>query len=242
METDYKICALPNKQKCKVKPSPNCEMIPKHPARVAFSGSSGSGKTNAMLQLLLGKNFYKGYFELIFVFSPTAMIDDVWQNVIPKIIKKQHVFDTPNEEVIDQIFEKQSEIVRDNGIHKAPRILIILDDIIDNKIVMKSKALAKLMYRGRHIGISVWVSTQSYNKVPRSLRLQLTNLILFKPTRSEMDVICKNICPAHLNHREFESLITHATKEPYNFCHICFEMNQDKMVRKNFDKILNYKK
>lgn len=237
----FKIDALPTKHKSKVLPSPHQGILPSHPARVMFSGSSGSGKTNLILQLISNKKFLKGYFDLIFLFSPTGLVDDVFDAVIPKIIKKKHVFDKPDPDVLQQLFDKQTAFVKEHGIDKAARLLVILDDIIDNKTVMNSKPLSQLFFRGRHIGISVWVSTQSYNKVPRALRMQLSNAIIFKPKKSEMKVICADACPGHLEHKEFEKLINYATAERYNFCHLFFEIDKDKMIRKNFDKLLNIK-
>ena len=66
-----------NKSKIKLNAMMEADIIPRHASSVVFSGRSGSGKSNLMVNLLTRNQFYKGYFDLIFLFSPTARSDDL---------------------------------------------------------------------------------------------------------------------------------------------------------------------
>ena len=48
-----------DKSKIKTRPCMDSGIIPKHPCSVAFIASSGGGKTQLVLNLLLKKEFYK---------------------------------------------------------------------------------------------------------------------------------------------------------------------------------------
>ena len=50
--------------------------LPKVPIRGALVGGSGSGKTRALVSMLLRQ--YRGCFSRIFVFSPSVNIDMMW--------------------------------------------------------------------------------------------------------------------------------------------------------------------
>ena len=51
-------------------------MVPLVPCTGIFLGPSKSGKTVALISLILEQ--YKGVFERIYVFSPSVNIDDGW--------------------------------------------------------------------------------------------------------------------------------------------------------------------
>jgi len=60
-------------------------------------------------------------------------------------------------------------------------MLIVLDDILENKKLLNSSFLQGLLTKGRHLKISTFICTQSYMKLDRTLRLNATNLIWFQP-------------------------------------------------------------
>lgn len=236
------IKVIENKHKNLVKPSPHSEILPKHPFRASFSGASHSGKSNLIINLITREEFYNGYFDVIILFSPTAKIDDAWQICYDKnLIKPGNVFDTPDVAKLEAIFEKQSEICKLHGVNKSPRILIILDDIIDNRAFVASATLGKCFYRSRHINISLMVSTQCYNKIPRSFRMNFSNLFIFKPKLSEMKVICDDVCPSNITKKQFCGVINHCCDKPYEFCHLYFEIELEKMIRRGLEQMVNIK-
>ncbi len=52
------------------------DVLPRLPIRALALGNSGNGKTNLIATLITDERFYRGSFEKIYWFSPTAKIDD----------------------------------------------------------------------------------------------------------------------------------------------------------------------
>ena len=217
----YYIGALPtNKDKIKTRPTMDNFTIPKHPSSTIISGSSGSGKSNLLICLLTKKEFYKDYFDLIFVFSNTADgIDDMYDNAG---IPEEHMFkpDKQGLKQINHILKTQEKIIKKHGLPKAPKILMIMDDMAHENEFLKSKTFLKLHIMNRHFGVSVISLFQSYMKAPRSCRMQISCLFYFKGKITESEKISDEHCPSGYHHKEFMQMIQHATKEPYAFLYI----------------------
>ena len=62
------------------------QIMPRYPFSMMITGSSGSGKTNLMINILTKMNLYGKYFHKIIVFSPTAgSTDDMYKQLkLPK--------------------------------------------------------------------------------------------------------------------------------------------------------------
>ena len=89
-----------NKKKIKLTPMMQADIIPRHASAVIFNGKSGSGKSNLMINLLTRPHFYKGYFDLTFLFSPTANSDDLPQYLN---LPKKRLFSRFDTKVLDHI-------------------------------------------------------------------------------------------------------------------------------------------
>ena len=223
-------------------------VIPQHASAVVFCGRSGSGKSNLLVNLSERGEFYgktnkdnpkSGYFDLIFFFSPTCHHDD-----LPKYLEipANRMYDSNFEEPLKHIIKTQKNIIEKKSLDKAPKILIIFDDIISQVKFMNSEFFTQMYIQNRHLGISTWVCTQSFNKVPRVCRLQANNLFIFAGSGSETEILCAEFCPSHTSKKQFEGLIKHATNTPYDFLHINMRCAQSERYRRNLDTILTINK
>jgi hypothetical protein len=224
-------------------------IIPKHPFRLILTGRSGSGKSNLLVNLMKKSIFYgrtdpnddkTGYFDLVFLFSPTAGIGD--DLVTHLDIPSQRIYtDTATYLVrLNHIFETQDGLIKSTGIAKSPKILCIFDDIQSASKFMNSDSFTKLFIAGRHSNISIIVAIQSWTRLPRVLRLQASNIMLFPSSNSEVELLADEYTPPGFSKREFMSLVMHATREPYNFLHINNQAPDNK-YRKNLDTVLSLK-
>lgn len=196
------------------------DTIPKHPFRMLNSGASGSGKSMLVLNLLKRKNFMLNFFDDIFLFSPTARGDQIQ---ILLDLDQDHICDDLNEsgiEQLDYIFNKQNELIETNGFLRAPKILIIFDDVISSPRFMNSNTFKKFFIQGRHISASVIVNTQKYHAIPRLMRLNCTDITFFPSSQSEVARLADEYCPPNKAVKDFTKLIDYATNEPYNFLYI----------------------
>jgi hypothetical protein len=233
-----------NKSKVKIRPYMENHTIPKHPFRCILSGSSGSGKTNLLLHLLTQNAFYKDYFDIIFIISPTAgKLDDSY-DVLNKSnpTTEIRIINDLDEDKIQQIMSTNKAIILEKKVHKSPKILIVYDDVISNKKFMNTKPFTHSFIASRHYNASVFICSQKYNGIPRVCRIQANAIMYFQGTNCERETMAVDHAPPGHSKREMESIIDFATGEPYSFLFINKQAQRGEQFRKNLDQILKLKK
>lgn len=192
-------------------------LLPSHPFRMYIVGSSGSGKTNFILNLLNRECFYKDYFDSVLVISPTALhLDHTYQS----LELKEHCYYEPNEEVLETIMELQEKKIEELGKFRSPKVLLILDDIVSYKNFCNSSILLKFAVMSRHWNISMMILSQAYHRIPKSVRLQMSAIVYFKGSNKELDVLSDDFAAPGYSHKEFKNRIKVATNERYSFVFI----------------------
>ena len=231
------------KSKIKINEFMKANIISKHPCSIMFCGKSGSGKTNLLVTLLKNKNFYGKYFDILFLFSETAKFggDDLYDRHLKRELPKKHMF-MPNKkgiEKIKQIVQLQKDIIKKQGIAKSPKILIIFDDIAHSKKFLASNEYLLLHIANRHLNISSFSLVQSYTKIPRACRCQVSSIFFFHGcTNTEKERLSEEHTPSGLSHKDFLPLIDYAIAEPYNFLFINKFAPNKVRHRKNLDQVL----
>jgi len=242
--SDYKIEAVSTeKSKIPQIKASNDQILPRFPFSMMISGRSGGGKTNLMINLLTKENMYKNFFHTILVFSPTAgEYDDTYKNL--KIPKDNYIKDF-NGDTLNTIIELRKKQIKSKGIEyisKNSRMLIILDDIIANRSFLESPEALKMFALLRHYLVSVIVMIQSYNKLPRALRLNCNAVMCFPALSSEIETLKEEITPSGLTKKEFHKVIEYCTKGRYDFLYINNHADPEKRIRKNLDEIIDLSK
>jgi len=233
-----------NKHNIKERHAMTENIIPRLGTSTIINGKSGSGKTNLLLNLCLKKEFWgklkptdkHGYFELTFFFSPTAESDDMPEYL--GIDKKRIVIDD-FENKLEHIFDVQQKLIKSKGLDKSPKILLIYDDMQANQHFLRSKIFMRSFIANRHSNITTIFLSQSFTKTPRACRLQASNIMIFPGSESEIDLLVEEYTPAHTTNAEFKQLVKHATKDRFNFLHICCRVEPEKRFRKNLNVILS---
>jgi hypothetical protein len=240
----YKIDSIPtDKSKTPLKKCMKDNVLPKFPFSFMISGRSGSGKTNVLLNLLTKEQFYKSYFHYTVVYSPTAgKYDDSYKvlNLPEENFKNDFSPDDLND-----LIESRKNLIDMKGIEwvvKNSRVLIILDDVIANRDFLNSPEALKMFALLRHYQVAIIVLMQSYNKLPRALRINANATIVFPSTQSEIEVLLDEITPAGLTKKEFSKVIEHCTSGRYDFLYINNHADPDKRIRKNLDEVVDIKK
>ena len=166
------------------------EVVGKLPLRDIILGPSGAGKGVLLSNMIL--DIYKGCFDRIFIFSPSIDVDKTWIPVKEYIEKSQKVdtkkeklyYDHYDAEALENIVSTQHKVaehMKTKGYTKIFQILIIVDDFADDPVFSRhSKLLHALFTRGRHSFISTIVSTQKYRAISNIIRVNATNLYVFR--------------------------------------------------------------
>lgn len=234
-----------SKNKVKVSEYQTAHIIPKHPFRAILSGRSGSGKSNLLINLLTNEKFYKNFFDVIFLISPTAgKLDDSYVALTESKQKsKIAIINVLDPDTIEDIMEINKGIIEEEGVDKAPRILMCYDDIISDTKFMNSRPFVHSFVASRHYNASVIVCTQRFNSVPRVCRLQANAIFYFKGTNSEQEVLGQEFCPPGYRwRREFLPIIDFATKEKYSFLFINGQADSEHQYRIGLHQIMELRR
>ena len=149
-------------------------------------GSSGNGKSNLMLSLLMGP--YKGLHSRVIIVSPSVNVDPLWQTW--KDFVKSHydwaseldelLFDNYDEPALREIVDKHKRINQEvkkrhkgKGRCKLFSLFIFFDDMASETELHDSRGLiAEIFLRHRHNFIQAVVSTQKWRSINTSVRAQ----------------------------------------------------------------------
>jgi hypothetical protein len=213
-------------------------IINKFPSMLLNIGRSGSGKSTVVNYMMTNKDFLKGFYDKVYLFSPTAKLDDLAKHLK---LKDEFLITKPTEVKLMEIINKQESLIKKHGIDAVGRkskVLIIFDDIVSDPKFLKSNAMVKLATMGRHFLISSIINTQSYTKVPRVIRLQANALILFPSSNNEVDLLAFDTCPPHCIKKDFMKLIEYATSGKHDFMFINNFEPTETRFRKGFSEYL----
>ena len=200
----------------KRKHNPNWPYIPDHPYRILIIGGSGSGKTNALLNLIEDQpDIDKTYLH---VKDP---YEDKYQFLINKTesIRLKH-FNDPKAfiEYSNDMYDVYNNIDHYNP-DKENKILIAFDDMIADMINSKKLNLVvtELFIRGRKQNISLVLITQSYFKAPKDVRLNTAHFFIMKiPSKRELQQIAINHS-SDINIKDFINIYKKCISTPYSF-------------------------
>ena len=154
--------------------NPNWPYIPDHPYRILIIGGLGSGKTNALLNLLNNQPD----INKIYLYAKD-----------PYKAEYQYLINERERVGINRLNDPKTFIEYFNNIHKVyknidnynpdkeNKVLIVFDDMIADMINNKklNSIVTELFIRGRKLNISLVFITQSYIRVPKDVRLNNTN-------------------------------------------------------------------
>ena len=145
----------------KRKHNPNWPYIPDHPYRILIIGGSGSGKTNALLNLINNQPD----IDKIYLYAK-----DPYEDKYQFLIEKRENIGLKHFNDLNALIEYSNDMhVYENIDHYNPdnenKILIVFNDMIADMINNKklnSIITTELFIRGRKLNISLVFITQSY--------------------------------------------------------------------------------
>ena len=226
-----------------------CHLHPAIPqGSCLFVAPSASGKSTLIVNLILRRVFgVLVHYKRILVFSPTVYSDSSWDMLSEDMYHPFKIKCADGrrrrtaEVILDDAFsmEKLDKIMKDQGdIQRSerPNTLIILDDWASE--LSNTPSMQRLAFRGRHMKLWLWLATQLYRKVPRSLRVNVPYYIIFSVNSNELRTISEELAVGSV--KEFEVMFRRGTAEPYGF--LCVDMKRApaKRFSFNFKKIDGY--
>ena len=153
--------------------------IPDHPYRILIVGGSGSGKTNALFNLINNlPDIDKIYLHA----------KDPYEAKYQYLINKREKVGLNHYDDPKAFMEYSNDMqdfyknIEDYNPGKKRKILIVFDEMIADMINNKrlNPIVTQLFTRGRKLNISIVFITQSYFKVPKDVRLNSTHFFIMK--------------------------------------------------------------
>lgn len=97
------------------------------------------------------------------------------------------------------------------------------------------------MIKHRHYSSSLIVVTQAYKAIPKTIRNNMSCLILFEcPNDKEIESIYEE-WTERMGRDEWQNVYDYATQDPYAFLYINTKFPRGQRVFKNFDQMLQIK-
>jgi hypothetical protein len=113
---------------------------------------TGAGKSVFIIDCL--SKIYKNY-DHVFMISKTAKLQKCYS-----FFDKECIIDKFDEVFLKEIWENNTQKVLSGK--KPERILLIFDDVLNDRKVRKSTVLDDLYTGGRHVGISMWCLSHNF--------------------------------------------------------------------------------
>ena len=156
-----------NKDELDQPDSIKADIFPKLPMGCLIIGRSGSGKTQAMVNILTNDNLLGDYFDIVYLMTDAQPDKELIKDL--KLEKKNIITDF-DEEKVKEIMDKAERTIKKDGFKNSPKIMMVFDDILSNQKFLKSKTATRLATANRHFNISYIFCSQYFKKLPPVMR------------------------------------------------------------------------
>jgi len=194
-------------------------------------GRPGSGKTSMTIAMMTQKKpkIYKKTHHHILLFMPDNSINSLQKNPFAKLNPDNIYHELDNITILDA-FKKV-----DGWSKEGEKTLLYIDDMTaelkKSKFIMDT--LKRMIYNRRHLKLNIVMTAQVYPNIPLDIRKCITNLIMFKPPKMELEKVFEELIES--KKESFEDIMKIVYDEPHNFLFV--NVPSQKMF-KNFDEII----
>lgn len=183
-----KIVDLKKSTQKQYKPPGTPEDLPQLHFAMCIVGPRNRGKSLLIRNLLLRKDLLQKTFKkpnYVIIISPNVDINGDFDEVHgPNVFK----YDTYDPEMIENLMDRQKQIINRHGRKRCPEILLILDDVLDSGALDYHSKIERIFSRGRHLNLNIILVSQHLNRISRTIRLNNDYFIFFMPNNiSELD-------------------------------------------------------
>jgi len=192
--------------------------IPDVPFRLLLIAKSGQGKSSCALNLILRDNFYNKDFhgENIFVVSGSLKNDNkLRQLVISKEIPTSNQMLEYDEDKLEAIYEFITDVylTHEEDKKKPPHFLLFLDDMSFGGNLRKrmNGVMSKIFCNGRHINLSVILTSQRYSDLLTTCRENASAMFVWSCSDRQLKTIADDVNILD-DRRQFRKLFRDNTK------------------------------
>jgi hypothetical protein len=218
MDNFYKRPALKKYLTSQDNPNVKLHGLEKLPFRMVIVAPSGSGKSNFVLNLLEKFSKGKGTFNSIHLIC-RSKCEPLYEYLEDRTKKKV------------KILEGVESIPDINSFDKDLQHLVVFDDLVLEKNQQK---ITEFYIRGRKKGISICYLSQSFYKVPKTIRSNCNYFVILKLSgKRDLNLIMSEF-ELGIDKDELMEIYEDATSEKFNVLLIDVEADKQERFRRNF--------
>lgn len=219
--------------------NPVCEKLNEHPLTkllniygfLCIIGRPGQGKTSLAISFITQKkpNIYRKTHHHILIIMPENSINSLKDNPFKKL-DSGNIYNDLTDSTISEVYNKIESYSKDDE-----KTILFIDDMTASLKATSyiQETLKKLIYNRRHLKLNIIITAQSYCNIPLDVRKNIQNLILFKPSKKEFELLFNEL---------FESkkdIALNIMRMAYDESHNFLFMNvPSQRLFKNFDELL----
>ena len=197
----------------------------------AIIGKPGSGKTSFLISLLTGKKENKVFrksFDHILLVMPTSSRESMKRNIF-KSHDEDKMYDELTYSTITSIHNKLLMSTKEKE-----TTLLILDDVgASLKNAEIATILRKIIYNRRHLKVHIVIMIQSYLSMPKEVRKLFSNIVMFKPSKVEMENLMSECF--EIKRDEALELMQYAFIDPHDYLFLNIDTQR---MYKDYDEII----
>ena len=153
-------------------------------------------------------------------------------------LKKNPFAVLPSENIYNELTDKSIQEIYnkiDGYSEKDEKTLLFIDDMTADLKRSKfiQETLKKLIYNRRHLKCNLIITAQSFTNIPLDIRKNIQNLILFKPSKKEMELVFEELFET--KKEIFQDIMRMAYDEKHNFLFLNIPSQR---LFKNFDELI----
>jgi hypothetical protein len=154
-------------------------------------GRAGQGKTSLAVAFLTQKEpqIYRKTHHFMYIFMPSNSIASMKKNPFKKL-PEDRFYSELNDATIEDVFHKIDANSKD-----GKKSILFIDDMTASlkSSVAVQDTLKRLVYNRRHLKLNIIITAQSYVNIPLDIRKNIVNLVLYKPSKKEYELIMSEL-------------------------------------------------
>jgi len=213
--------------------------LPKKSFGMMMVGKPSSGKSSLLMSLLMSKEAYLKKFDHVYLMSEsldTLPLEELG-------LDSGRIYSEYNEEKLKEIIKNEKDS------NENLNVLLILDDVVRSIASKKGDYVLKMLLNRRHIthnkdnkhekgGLSIIITTQSYNLLPLKFRKNMSNIVLFSSTNEKEIRNIKEELMSDLNKNNQNKILNQCWSKKYGFLFVCANATTAERYHDQFNSII----
>lgn len=162
----------------------------------------------------------------------------VQEREISTSIPESNFIEEVNVNLLKELITEQKQIISTYGKDIADSILLIFDDCASETKFWKSQQVQLACFNSRHFKISIIITSQNYKSLPKALRLNMSQVVLFS-TSNEVEIkAIYDENSSSLGFKEWLKIYREITDKPFNCLVINYQNKKEYRLASAFEQFI----